>query len=450
MIKSIFYCKFDVHKGPIVEHQVPPHSITPPSDNPSAPTFLPFDSYASYLIPRQTYTFRSISFCTPTHRILSHPICLRSSTYLRNEFLFTFAIVLPLTTPFHPYMAIIAKLSGLFSGLESSERFLSRDTSPRDTGPVYSVLEILREDLNNYCECMIPLPTSADDHGSKLSSQQETLNIKLFPLYPQPPPIRPHHVPLLTVSLSGYADRDNWDLTLLRIIPFIDGVNSVRRIADLADAEPKLVRKALEHLAYYGCIVLLDIFSFGGTSYGITPELAAFVKDVRARDEGRSFVSSQPGHELFRRPKCEMGGNVLDKIPGTGPIVEESVASAHLDGTRLVELYTTLRPGQSLRNWCIERFEEGMLEGIDIRRFIMFGIVRGGLYRVHRYALWTKGDDVEPEKDSHAIGPTKWPEMARFLDGTHCFDEICTELGISERELMARLKEWRNVHLIQK
>ena len=30
--------------------------------------------------------------------------------------------------------------------------------------------------------------------------------------------------------------------------------------------------------------------------------------------------------------------------------------------------------------------------------------------------------------------------LDRFLDGTHCFDEICTELAISERELLARLK----------
>jgi len=41
-------------------------------------------------------------------------------------------------------------------------------------------------------------------------------------------------------------------------------------------------------------------------------------------------------------------------------------------------------------------------------------------------------------------------ELKKFLDGTHCFDEICTELGISERELMSRLKSWGDVHVINR
>jgi hypothetical protein len=32
--------------------------------------------------------------------------------------------------------------------------------------------------------------------------------------------------------------------------------------------------------------------------------------------------------------------------------------------------------------------------------------------------------------------------LGRYLDGTHCFDQICTELEMSERELTARLKRY--------
>jgi hypothetical protein len=32
--------------------------------------------------------------------------------------------------------------------------------------------------------------------------------------------------------------------------------------------------------------------------------------------------------------------------------------------------------------------------------------------------------------------------LAKYLDGTHCFDQICTELEMSERELTARLKRY--------
>ena len=39
-------------------------------------------------------------------------------------------------------------------------------------------------------------------------------------------------------------------------------------------------------------------------------------------------------------------------------------------------------------------------------------------------------------------------ELERFLDGTHCFDEICTELMISEKELGQRLKTRGDVQII--
>ncbi len=39
-------------------------------------------------------------------------------------------------------------------------------------------------------------------------------------------------------------------------------------------------------------------------------------------------------------------------------------------------------------------------------------------------------------------------ELERFLDGTHCFDEICTELMISEKELGQRLKARGDVQII--
>jgi hypothetical protein len=38
--------------------------------------------------------------------------------------------------------------------------------------------------------------------------------------------------------------------------------------------------------------------------------------------------------------------------------------------------------------------------------------------------------------------------LGRYLDGTHCFDQICTELEMSERELTARLKRYPGEVLI--
>ena len=299
-------------------------------------------------------------------------------------------------SPFATYLSPVKKLATLFRTLEEQSQFLSRDLSPPNSGKIYALCEILLEDLNNYCESMIPIDSS------------NTLNIKLFPFYPPPPPVLPHHVPLSTVHLDGLVD-DNWDLTMLLILPYIDGVNSVKQIAIKADADYRLVKKALKHLLYYNCVLLLDVFSFGAV-YASTAEIGAFVQDTNVQEECTRYIT-------IPRPQTRQ-----------------------LDGTTLIELYCSLKQGQPVRNWYMEHAE--VLEGIDIRRFITFGVIKGILYRVHKYAIATssKGSRAKVKGDGTSTNVGVDSDLKKFLDGTHPFDEICTELGISERELMARLK----------
>ena len=58
---------------------------------------------------------------------------------------------------------------------------------------------------------------------------------------------------------------------------------------------------------------------------------------------------------------------------------------------------------------------------------------------------WERGKEPDNEKRS-------WREidkaLEKFLDGTHPFDEICTELMISEKELGQRLKARGDVQII--
>ena len=80
-------------------------------------------------------------------------------------------------------------------------------------------------------------------------------------------------------------------------------------------------------------------------------------------------------------------------------------------------------------------------------------MIKGLLYRVHRYAFSARavkrveragrgGKRGSVSAGGGGGGATgEEDELAPFLDGTHSFDEICTELMISERELMGRLKE---------
>lgn len=301
--------------------------------------------------------------------------------------------------------------------LEEQSRFLSKDTSPPNSGTIYALCEVLMEDLNNYCETQIPI------------DEFNTLNIKLFPTYPPPPPLFPHHVPLSTVRLAELVD-DNWDLTMLRILPYIDGVNSVKQIALKADADYKLTRKAIQHLLYYGCLLLLDIFQFGAI-YAPTAEIASFIDDRGLQVECARYVVPPIEH-------------------GTGDDVMAKVIS----GTKLAELYLALRQGLTVKAWYLER--ESDVADIDVRRFITFGVIKGFLYRVHKYAIspsaLKQAKATSKKQGRHVKGEPKhgatFMNLAQYLDGTHCFDEICTELMVSEKDLVAQLKEWADVQII--
>lgn len=82
---------------------------------------------------------------------------MKSDRYSRNEFIFNFCIVLAEEDDFSQYKSVVQKLADLMHALEEQNGFLSRDFSKTGEGKVHSLCEMLMEDLNNYCECMIPI-----------------------------------------------------------------------------------------------------------------------------------------------------------------------------------------------------------------------------------------------------------------------------------------------------
>ncbi|KIW69231.1 hypothetical protein PV04_05120 [Phialophora macrospora] len=486
-IRAIFYSKFDPQEGPKIVHQVPEDSISTtsdlsasvigPSSISSTTPLLSFSTISRFLIPRQSLCGNLISLSpppltpsTPPTLVLSYPICLTSSQYPRNEFIFNFALVLgePSTIDVPSYKSVVKKLAHLMRSLEEQSRFLSEDNAPPNSGKIYSLCEMLMEDLNNYCECMIPI------------DELNTLNIKLFPTLPNPASVKPWHVPLFTVRIETMVD-ENWDLTMLRIIPFVNGVNSVKRIAILADADLKLTKKCVKHLLYYGCVLLLDIFSFNAI-YAPTAEFANMIaKDTEMQKECARYVNTAftPGahEEAIIDSGAERRTSGLTNVTALhdDEIWPLTGKGDPIDGVAIVQLFANLRQGLTIREWYAQN--ANLLANVDLRRFVTFGVIKGFLYRVHRYAIRTpKGAAVVDQADGadfqyrtltrsmssehhlteQATSSTKKKhhttgkigaggqslnaQIMQYLDGTHCFDEICTELGISEKDLTERLK----------
>lgn len=258
------------------------------------------------------------------------------------------------------------------------------------------------------------------------------------------------------------------DLTLTRAIPYIDGVSSVAQIAQSADTDLKLTRKAIQHLLYYGCVLLLDIFQFGAI-YAPTAEMGTFVEDSEAQEEAVRYVCMGTYRRL--REAENTAGN------------EEWAWRAQevgIDRAKLVSLYTTLKQGYTLRHWCSEHCM--LLSGIDVRRFITFGVIKGFLYRVHKYVIASGpsfagevtngngkhvGFHEEVDEKLHREAPGYQSRRAsltassvhrdlplkKYMDGMHCLDEVCTELHMNEKKVLEKMKAAfgdANVHIVHR
>lgn len=95
---------------------------------------------------------------------------------MRNEFIFNFGLVVEADIDQIPYERVVRRLASTFAEMEKQNEYLSQgegkalitssssftklsgsivDVSSRR--PIEGLLEIIKEDLNNYGECMIPV-----------------------------------------------------------------------------------------------------------------------------------------------------------------------------------------------------------------------------------------------------------------------------------------------------
>ncbi|CAO3589295.1 unnamed protein product [Absidia cylindrospora] len=366
-IHSIFYAVFDIIKGTVVKHQVPEGSVTlKPSqqngtydsstqdqqhDNTqtqeeqllqqhvdqieyqnkpqqqqqqqqqtgSNKPLIDFEAISEYIIPKNQLYKRLVTISTGNYKVMGCPVVLHDHEKyrnLRNEFRFNLCFIFDNQAETTSYEAVVRKLSRVLEGLELECDFLSQDANS-ESKTVQNVIEQLYEDLNSYCECQIPI------------NAFNTINLKLFPSYPNPPPVHDYQVPVTTMDVKKMMT-SNWDITVQKVAKYVNGINHVKKISELTNVKPEWTRQCMEHLMYYGCIVMTDIFQFSNV-YAIQPEL------TRLLDE-----------------KSGLGRECLEYItlPGsTVPLL-----------SRVFALYSGLQYGITVKDWM----EEHQLTAIPI------------------------------------------------------------------------------------
>ncbi|CAE6504387.1 unnamed protein product [Rhizoctonia solani] len=224
--------------------------------------------------------------------------------------------------------------------------FLSNsETSHR----MHSIIEQLYGDLNSYSETSIQI------------DQYNFFELRVFPFYPNPAPVHDWDVPVALIKIEKRMD-ENWDLTIARVVRFVDGVNHVKRICELADVDLELGRMAIQHLLFYQCIIMIDIFQYSNI-YALTSSIEWLANDPGVQEECPGYVT----------------------LPGYTPP----------PWPELLRLYSRLSPPQTIHNWLesasssissrsnptTPKSPTGLspetIFSIDPRRFVSFGVIKG-------------------------------------------------------------------------
>ena len=206
-----------------------------------------------------------------------------------------------------------------------------------------------------------------------------TIYLKVVKLPKEPPVVLDHEVPVFLWSKAA-IDAQHWDLTALRVLPYIDGFNHVQKIASIADVDLGLVHSAIQTLLFHGVVALIPIFLYSHW-YAIKPDIRKLSKDKAMQSECISYVARS--------------GKVIPKFRD------------------IFMLYCALGPGTSVNALC-SRHDLASL-GIDEQRLIQYGLIEKFIYKLSKYPVLLTSDHTS----------SKWKDKLKWLNGYYSYDEIC-------------------------
>ena len=413
-----------------------------------------FSSISEYIITKKFLVGKVVSVVVNNMRVLGCPVRLEGKAYARNALMFNVGFVLSTSAGWRPYKAVLSKLASVLASMEREDAFLRNDA------PQYSALGLLLNEVHvGLCqrgECVVPVLAG------------HTLALKLFPVLQSPPVVGDHDVPVRVKDVDALAGED-WDLCLRRIVPRIDGVSHVSAIAQGADVELHLARRAIEHLVYYGFVALVDAFQYSNV-YAITQQTQTLLNPENAALAAEA-VTYASAHKAAVAPTPEDVFRVLAAF-GTSMRVCDVVVSC--DTAAL---------------------------GLDERALVVFAVLHGLLRRMHAYPVpltaaagacsdaeqgpslpseastqlsatstrsgaadtdhmpsntaaaasgrepWGSGGGraipmgaggADVSAVQQALSAELWKHR-RLLDGKHCMDEVCCATGMSFKDASGEL-----------
>lgn len=377
-IKCIFLCEFHPTAGPKITCQVPEDHISKDT----------FEAVSVYLIPKPQLLRSTLTITACGIKIIGFPVRIDDKKYARNAFQFNVCFVCDYWARTVQYESVVKKLSDFLIVLEIESSFLSQREENKSLHErlVLMFTKVL-EDINKSNMCT-------------LTEGSASTHLKVVKVRQDPLPVLDHQVPVF-IEGSDHYQAEHWDLTTQQVLPFIDGINHVAKIAAQADVDNNLVKTCLQNLVYYLVVKMVPIFQYSN-SYTVTPKLRHLAVDKKLQGDCLRYVAKS-GWQL---------PNFRD----------------------VFKLYCSMTHGTTVRDLCI-RYNPSSLK-IDERKLVQFGCVQGLIRRIHKYPI-TVGDNEDTVVNN------------RFT-GLLSTDEICCNLGIPISQLEATIEADPNVIVISK
>jgi hypothetical protein len=203
---------------------------------------------------------------------------------------------------------------------------------------------------------------------------------------------------------------------------------------------------------------MIDLFQFTNV-YAPTSDISALITDPDMFRECQAYVYYPPEptidhHRMPSQSSQRSSSGQMQMATSSFSSSSSSFSSRTNSGVPsqafLFSLYKSLHQGQTVREWCLEHRK--VLQGIDVRRFLTFGVIKGLIYRIYSYPVGEFSVKIQQARNRRL---SKKVELQRSLripgtedrdsdsldDFTDAlrehpqhFDFICTELAVPKKE----------------
>ncbi|OII71727.1 uncharacterized protein cubi_00534 [Cryptosporidium ubiquitum] len=296
-IEAIIFCKFDEELGPIVLCSSPSDIFG--SEKPQLCSII-----TKYLLPDIHFAGKTISFVIGNKwKAIGVPIFIEGSQYLRNSFQFTVCIIVKKTS-YNFYQEVYSRhiariLGSAFKLLEEDCGILYYYCTYAENLPdllkkitknnneilsfpknILEVIENVRSQLNQKHQVFFEF---GDASILNFRIRKPSCNII----------INPEDIPFPSEKkMISDIKHIGIDFSLIKILPYINGVNTIFEISKYCSLPIEDVILCMEHLVLYGLINIIDMIS----------------SENRYR-----YVGDEDEHGLYRKlcNECINAGNVL-------------------------------------------------------------------------------------------------------------------------------------------